>query len=315
MKNEPSVSDDRILPRSSLRKGVRRVAVMLVIIILGLFLAVAIFLFFYQRRMIYFPRRYEPSYKLGLPPEAIEIEYRASSGRQVCFYIPPKTNPSAPPQSLWIFFGGNASLALDWLVYQDTIFPPSLGILLVDYPGYGLCEGKPEYKTIGESSDAAFQTLAQYLKVEPKILEQDLNILGHSLGTAASLQFAEKHPVKKAILLAPFSSLLDMARQTVGWPLCHLLLDRYDNVRALGRIVSTNPYSVIHIFHGKADDMVPFSMGKNLADLYPDNVAFHPHEGVDHNFIIEAAADKIGEIMMRVDISKSNDQKTRINVQ
>lgn len=275
---------------------------MFIVSVVGFFFTVALLLFIIQRRMIYFPRGYEPSYKQGLPSGAKEIEYHTSSGRQVCFYIPPRENPSQIPESVWVFFGGNASLALDWLVYQDRLFPPSSGVLLVDYPGYGLCRGKPKYETIGESSEAAFQALAVHLKVDLKSLEQNLNILGHSLGAASALQFAEKHPVKKAMLLSPFSTLLKMARRTVGWPLCHILLDRYDNASVLDQLVHRNPPPVIHIFHGDVDEVVPFSMGKKLAERYPGNVTFHPYKGVDHNFIIEVAAEEIYRIMNEGDI-------------
>jgi pimeloyl-ACP methyl ester carboxylesterase len=304
MNNDQSTLERKSSFKISLRKGIKKVVIMLVVFILVFLLTLALLLFLYQRRMIYFPRRYESSYKQGLPPGTREIEYHTRSGKQVCFYIPPKNNPFSPPESVWIFFGGNGSLALDWLAYQDKFFPPTSGILLVDYPGYGLCEGKPKYKTIGESSDLAFHALAGHLNVEPESLEKNLNILGHSLGTATGLQFAKQHSVKKVILLAPFTSTLDMARRTVGWPLCHILIDRYDNIGVLEELVSRNPSPAIYIFHGDIDNIVPFSMGQKLAESHPGNVVFHPYKGVDHNFIIEASAKEIYQIMMDGDIEK-----------
>jgi hypothetical protein len=288
--------------------------IMFIVFIAGFFITVAFLLFIYQRRMIYFPRGYEPAYKQGLPSAAREIEYRTSSGKQACFYIPPQNKHAQIPESVWIFFGGNASLALDWLDYKDKLFPPSSGILLVDYPGYGLCEGKPKYQTIGESSEAAFQALAAHLNVSPESLEKNLNILGHSLGAATGLQFAQRHPVKKAILLSPFSTLLEMARRTVGRPLCYVLLDRYDNSRVLDQLVSRNQPPVVHIFHGDADNVTPFSMGKKLAERYPGKVDFHPYKGVDHNFIIEAAAGDVYEIMIEGDNLKLIEKNTETNL-
>lgn len=287
---------------------------MFIVFIAGFFLTVAFLLFIYQRRMIYFPRGYEPSYKQGLPSGAREIEYRTSSGKQVCFYIPPQNKSAQNPESVWIFFGGNASLALDWLDYKDKFFPPSSGILLVDYPGYGLCEGKPKYQTIGESGEAAFQALAAHLNVAPESLEKNLNILGHSLGAATGLQFAQRHPVNKVILLSPFSTLLEMARRKVGRPLCYVLLDRYDNSRVLDQLVSRNQPPVVHIFHGDADNVVPFSMGKKLAERYPGKVEFHPYKGVDHNFIIEAAAGDVYEIMIEGGNLKLIEKNTETNL-
>jgi len=283
---------EKILPRR-----VKRYLLMLILIILGFFVLIGAFLFFYQRKMIYFPRSYESSYKMGLPPNTREITYETNSGKMTCFYIPPQISPEINPPALWVFFGGNASIALDWLDYLDQFHLESSGILLVDYPGYGLCQGKPNRQSIGEGSNAAFSALAKHLDMKIEELEQDLNILGHSLGAAAALQFAARHPAKKIILLAPFTTLMDMAKKTVGMPLCFVLLDRFDNRARLEEILSRSDSPEVHIFHGKKDNVVPFKMGKQLAGTHSGKILFHPHDFADHNSIISDAVEEISLAM------------------
>ena len=278
-------------------RQVRKMLGLTLLLFVGFFATLAIFLFFYQRKMIYFPRRYEPSYKMGLPPNTVELGYHTLSGNQVSFYIPPRADPDEKLKTLWVFFGGNGSLALDWLLYLDQFPDKASAALLVEYPGYGLCEGRPTYDSIKENSEAAFQALARHLKKEPLELEKDLNVLGHSLGAATGLEFAARHPVKRIILLAPFTSMKDMARRTVGWPLCLLLRDPFDNTIVLDQLVTRAEPPQIHIFHGDADEVAPFRMGKSLAQRHPDKIAFHPYKGVDHNSIIDAAAKEIYNIM------------------
>jgi pimeloyl-ACP methyl ester carboxylesterase len=201
---------------------------------------------------------------------------------------------------------GNASLGLDWLDLLDsytrqadtTSSAAQTGFLLVDYPGYGLCQGKPSRQSIRESSEGAFQALAQELKLEPERLEQDLNVLGLSIGTAAGLEFASRHPIQHIILLAPFTSLLDIARRSVGSPLCYLLYDRFDNEQRIRELTRRATAPRIDIFHGSADTLVPPRMGQALAQLSPEHARFHPVEGADHNMILFAAEERVVELML-----------------
>ena len=102
---------------------------------------------------------------------------------------------------MWVMFAGNGSLALDWLNYLDPAPNPHDGYLMVDYPGYGDSQGNCSPRTIEESAEKAFRTLAATLHTEPAALESDLNLVGLSIGCATGLNFAVHHPVKRIILL------------------------------------------------------------------------------------------------------------------
>lgn len=267
-------------------------------IILGLGMVYVMFLFFYQRRLIYFPRDYEPSELMAVPQNSIELTFQTSSGHQTAFYIhPERKDPKAPPDRLWVLFPGNASLALDWLELIESIPDRDAGFLLIDYPGYGKCQGKPSAKSIIESSESAFKALCEFLGTEVTRLETNLNVLGASLGTATGLAFAVRHPVRRIILVAPFTSLLDMARLSVGSPLCHLLIDRFDNRARLAELAQRPYPPEVHIFHGDADNITPLRMGQELAQLFPSMVTFHLVQGADHYSIFDMAKEQIIEVM------------------
>ena len=59
-------------------------------IAIGVPLVFVLFLFGCQRRMIYIPRHYQPTYQAGLPPGTLEIEATTGQGQQVSFYVPPR---------------------------------------------------------------------------------------------------------------------------------------------------------------------------------------------------------------------------------
>lgn len=266
--------------------------------ILGFALLFTSALYIFQRKLIYFPSHYPPSYKIGLPENVIELPYSTpTSGAQVAFYMPPADRTGELPDNLWIFFNGNASTAHDWLDFIEKFPDFRAAFYLYDYPGYGLNKGKPTRASIRESSESAFAALAAHLGVAPAELEPRLAIFGHSLGAAAALEFAVEHPPRRIVLVSPFTSLLDMARRSVGLPLAWLAKDRFDNRARLDELAALPSPPLIHIFHGTADEIVPFEMGRELAARHPSMITFHPVENGDHNWIIDSAGPQIKSAM------------------
>jgi pimeloyl-ACP methyl ester carboxylesterase len=265
--------------------------------LLRIFLAVAMtlvfFLIFFQSKLIYHPRPYSfPPAEAD--PALVLLPYTTSQGRQQAYYLPPG---EPPRRRLWVLFGGNGSLALDWVEFLRRRPDPHDGFLMIDYPGYGECRGAASPKAIEESAEAAFAHLAQSLNIEPAALDRNMGVMGLSLGCAAGLNFAVRHPVSQVILLAPFTSMHDMARRTVGWPLCLLLMHNYDN-RARVRELAARPRPPrMDIFHGDEDRTIPIAMGRELAAIAPRMITFHDVHGAGHNTVVSKAKEEVRGIM------------------
>lgn len=272
---------------------------MTIAVVIGLLVFTVGFLLLYQRKMIYFPNQYSTEFRRGLPKYVEPVKYATSSGKQIAFYIGPRNGRQL--DALWVCFMGNASVALAWMDFADLAAETGVAFLLVEYPGYGASEGKPTRNTIRESTEAAFQALAKHVKVDQEKLEQNLNILGLSIGTATGLEFATSHPVKKIILLAPFTSMLEMAKRSVGVPLNQLLFDRYDNAARLDELAARPSPPEVHIFHGTSDNIVPFSMGERLAKAHPKMVTLHAIKGADHNNLLDVAESEILALLRSAD--------------
>jgi hypothetical protein len=111
-----------------------------------------------QDRFIYFPSRYSPAdlreaKNIGVQ----ELRFMTSQGSQAAFFWRSNDSETAP-QNVWIVFGGNGDVALNWIDLVHDFPGPHTGYLLVDYPGYGICEGRPNPDSILESSENALQT-------------------------------------------------------------------------------------------------------------------------------------------------------------
>jgi pimeloyl-ACP methyl ester carboxylesterase len=241
----------------------------------------------FQDRFIYFPLRYsraqlEEAETLGVQ----EVRFRTSQGNQAAFFWQ-KEDSDIAPQNIWLLFGGNGDVALSWMSLIRTIPAPQTGYLLIDYPGYGICEGRPRPQTILENSERALQTLLETKGW--KLGAETLCVLGHSLGGAAALQFAAKNSVRKILLFSTFTTMDDMVRAQIHIPLGRLLRHRFDNITSLKAILSANDVPDIYILHGQADEIVPPKMGRALAQLDPSRISFSEIPGAGHNDIIQMA--------------------------
>lgn len=267
---------------------------MKIIILILLVVVIAFVLIRGQQRLIYYPRPYGEN--LLRSDQGQVVEYVTSQGRQVAFYLPP-AGPDKKPARLWLLCGGNASLALDWLDLLEDFPDPGAGFLLLDYPGYGGNQGRPDPTSILESAETALAALALHLETDRIDLESRLLIMGHSLGAAAVLGYAGRHPVGRIVLISPFTSLKDMAAHLVGPLLARTLFHDYDNRTRLKEILSRPPVPPITIIHGDHDKVVPVDMGRELAAL-SSKINYQEVKQGDHNYILVTARDRIIQAMV-----------------
>ena len=240
-----------------------------------------------QGRFIYFPRRYQSVDLAQARASGVEeIRFTTSQGAQTAFFWR-KTNSGSRSQNIWLVFGGNGTLALEWLSFFVNFGDPQSGVLLVDYPGYGVSEGNPDPQTILENSQCALAAL--FASRHWEFGTEALYAFGHSLGGAAAIQFAVKHRVRKIVAISTFTTMDAMVRATIRVSLGNLLQHRFNNMVSLKAILARKEVPEIYIFHGESDELVPVEMGRTLAQLDPKRIRFVAVPGAHHNDVIEKA--------------------------
>lgn len=261
-------------------------------------LSTVIFLVSCQSMLIYHPKPYSQDElskieRLG----GKRIEVKTSQGLQTAFYLPSRHDTTRPPQFLWLVFGGNGSLALD---YADEAagWDARFGYLFVDYPSYGLCEGRPTPATIEESIVALTGSLQTGLHWSDAEFRKRTGIIGHSLGCAAGLIAADHLQLRGAVLCAPFTTMTDMAKRVVGWPLCYINRHRFDNIARLQTLSARG--AQVRIFHGTKDRAIPISMSRKLAEIFPQTVRLTEVVGCGHDEIVSVPAADIGTAMQEL---------------
>ena len=168
----------------------------------------------------------------------------------------------------------------DWLAAHG---PQPDAFLLVDFPGYGACEGSPAPGRIAES----FRTVVPAAREELALPDdpERLRFFGHSLGAAAVMIAASEFRIPRGVLLAPFTSTMDMAREVTGLPVGFLLTHRFDNRARITELARRG--GQLTIVHGTADEVIPVSMARALAAGQPSHVQLIEIPGGRHNTIAE----------------------------
>ena len=252
-------------------------------------LLLSLFLACCQSRLIYQPRAYDP--ELVNKSDVRKLEYATDQGVQRAWIHPAQ---AAGSRTVWLVFGGNGTVALDWLGWL-----PMRGkrtFVLVDYPSYGASEGNPSPAHVRASIVALLPALAKELGTTPEGLKPRLRVFGHSLGCAAALMAMNELGVQRGLLLAPFTSMKDMAQKVVGWPCCEILYHRYDNIAELKRLEKRGDSRVI-IRHGTADEVIPVEQARRLGQMFASFVSYEDLPGARHNRVLNTHRTELHALM------------------
>jgi dipeptidyl aminopeptidase/acylaminoacyl peptidase len=188
------------------------------------------------------------------------------------WYLPP--NPASTPLYPGvIWFYGNMETVHDLAATIRWLRPPGMGLLIMDYHGYGQSEGKATEQGLYRDAEAAWTFMVE----RPEIDTTRIGVYGRSLGSSVGLYLATERPVRAIALDSPFTSGRDMAAEHYRFLPRHLLRLELDNAKRV-RLLRIP----LLVFHGTEDVIAPYWMGKTIAEAgrAEELVAI---EGAGHN--------------------------------
>ncbi|MFJ2333195.1 alpha/beta hydrolase [Pseudomonas helleri] len=224
--------------------------------------------------LLFYPEPGQP-----ITPTAAGLAYKdvnltAADGTQLHgWWLPAK--PGVPLKGTVLHLHGNGGNlayhlgAVAWLPEQGY------QVLMLDYRGYGLSQGKPGLPAVYQDIDAAFDWLEQ----QPSVQGQPLIVLGQSLGGAMGVHYLSQHPQQRARLKAVVLDGVPASYREVGqfalstswltWPLqvplSWLVPDADSAVYAMPDMKDVP----VLIFHSMDDPIVPLSNGIRLYQAAP----------------------------------------------
>ncbi len=232
-------------------QGLVRVVITLVSVLLISYLFYCCLLFVAQRYMIFPGVQFGASAGAVLSDGAgIEKSWIELDRVKVeTWFLPPvlEAGDNKPGPAI-IFAHGNGEVIDQWPWEFEGFARMGIGVLLVEYPGYGRSTGIPSQHSVTETLVAAYDRLAARPDVDPS----RIILMGRSLGGGAICSLAAKRPSAAIILMSTFTSIRSFASRYLVPEF--LVRDPFDNLAVVGSY--SGP---ILIIHGTRDEVIPYS--------------------------------------------------------
>ena len=228
-------------------------------------------MYFLQEKMIFHPEKLAKEFKYEFKQNFKEwniktkddeflngILFKADISKGIIFYL-----------------HGNAGSLAGWGNVANIYTERNYDCYMIDYPGYGKSSGKIKSQ---EQLFDALQTAYDSLKLH--YTENNIIVLGYSIGTGPAAKIASANNPKLLILQAPYYSLTDMMKQ--NYPYVPTFLLKYK--------LETNEFvkackSPIVIFHGDKDEVIDYNASVRLKELFKPTDKLITLPGQAHNGI------------------------------
>lgn len=222
----------------------------LIIIIISSILSSCSFNYFF-----YFPDKefnYTSEYKFE------EIFLTSKNGNKIhSLLFPSKVNPKATI----LILHGNAGSLSGWANIAEPFIKNNYEVLILDYQGFGISEGKPKHKNLYNDSKVAMEFLIERnnKKNTPIIL------YGLSIGGNMSVKIANEfqNNIKALIIEGAFTNHREIAVEicpALLKPIPFMFCKSYVNADELIAKIKIPKI----IIHSSEDQTIPFWMGKKL---------------------------------------------------
>ena len=241
---------------------------------------------------------FSPDCGVDATPESESLEYddvfiNTPDGLRLhAWFIPAPPGANGTRVQTWLWFHGNGG-NLGTRVGQLARAHHLLGVnqLIFDYRGYGNSEGRPTERGTYLDARAALYYLRGRMDVDPDCIVY----FGHSLGAAVAIELAVAHRPAGMALVAPFSSIKDMAGLVMPVPLIGWLVrGHYNSMSRIGKV-----HTPLLILHGELDEIVPHSQGFKLYRAANRPKRFVTLYNASHNNVQHVAGDVLAQALLQ----------------
>jgi pimeloyl-ACP methyl ester carboxylesterase len=243
-------------------------------VIVGSVLANPVLLYFQQEKLLFYPDAINEGNRKVIREKyrnVEEVTLATADGKKLHGWF--QRAPGAGKSPLLIYFGGNA---------EDLSFLPGKAdrvagwsLAMVNYRGYGLSEGEPGEKALFEDALAIHDTLARRDDVDAARIA----VLGRSLGSGVAAHLASQRPVRAVVLVTPYDSILNVAREKFWFaPVSLILKHRFDSLALAPKLKQPALFMV-----AGEDSVIPVPHARRLFDAWGGPKQWHvvPRENHD----------------------------------
>ena len=226
----------------------------IIIVILLIYLSVLIYLFFFQRNLLYLPN--ENNYsgdKIKVDIE--EVQIKTSDNINLLGWFHKK---DLNKFKTIVYFHGNAGKLENRIHKLNHFKDMDINFLIISWRGFSENSGKPTEQGLYKDGKSAIDWLKNM-----GLDDKDIILYGESLGTGIAIEIAQNKNFAGLILETPFTSMIDAAKNVYPYiPVGLLLKDRYENDKKIKNINIP-----LLVMHGEEDQIIPYKMGKKIYEI------------------------------------------------
>ncbi|MEN8138342.1 MAG: alpha/beta fold hydrolase [Bacteroidota bacterium] len=242
-------------------------------VIFGLYIVLCVLLYSFQEKLIFFPQKLEKNYQFNFDQEFEELNIKASDGKLLNGLL----FKADSTKGLIFYLHGNAGSLSSWGNVANTYTDLNYDIFIPDYRGYGKSEGK-----ISGQEQLFNDNQTLYNELKKRYKEENIIILGYSIGTGPASKLASENNAKQLILQAPYYNLTDMMRRRFSFIPTFILKYKF----------ATNEYlknckTPVSIFHGNQDRVIYYGSSLKLKEEFKTKINLIILDGQGHNGMTE----------------------------
>jgi len=225
-------------------------------IVIGLYIVLCGLLYFFQEKLIFFPKKLDKNYQFEFGQKFEEINISSTDSKKINGLLF-KADSS---KGLIFYLHGNAGCLSSWGEIAKTYTDLNYDVFIIDYRSYGKSEGE-----INGQEQLFQDNQTAYDELKKKYTEDKIIVLGYSIGTGLASKLASTNKPKLLILQAPYYNLTDMMKHTYSIVPTFLLKYKF----------ATNEYlknckMPVVIFHGNQDEVIYYGSSLKLKKEFKD---------------------------------------------
>lgn len=243
---------------------------MKIVKIIGIFLLVGYLLlcaglYFGQDQVLFKPKKLSEDHQF---PAGQEVEIPVAEGISLnCLSV---KEPNS--KGVILYLHGNKGSIRRCLRQAQTMSGNQYDLFLADYRGYGKSDGHI-FSEAQLFKDV--QIVYDYLKKQYR--EDQIQIVGYSLGSGMASWLAANNSPKRLVLVAPYVSFIDLKNHYIPFVPNFLVKFPLNNKAHLATVKCP-----VTLFHGTNDEVIPFVSSKELVQVDPANIKLVTLEGESH---------------------------------
>ena len=240
------------------------------LLLLLAYAVICAYLYSQQRSLLYFPQVEDRNYSKQF--QQFEIEFKHGDVRLHGWGNIQNVHSQNP---LLIYYGGNGDEASRNLPLISEFGVQNF--LIMNYRGYGRSHGAPEEQDLKNDALYIFDEVSKQYDID----SDSIILLGRSLGTGIATYLASERDVKKVVLITPYDSIVNVAKnQFPLFPVSLLMHQRFESNK-LAPLIEEPVLCLI----AEYDQIIPSQHANQLCDVWKGKMQKQTFAKATHNDI------------------------------